>query len=495
MAQWAHSTNAYAEPDDATQRPPPGTRLDQILADLKARPRPHLREPEALDNRNVTPLNTPFRTEFQTLQASIDQLADRMDSHRLAEAIAALSDKVATLHADRSLGEAEMRLLRSIRRSLDDLIYQMSLTGTDAQPAQAAPAPHAAAANPVQETPPVFGRRPTRPAGPRPLPGQIGVPRLEPARLPLAGSPGGKLWPGSQFLSRHPLASVAAAVTIALLLAQGMTQFSPKLSDITGSIREAARGTPSTALPTAPPSNLPQKQDYAGVYVPAPQPVPASPAIPAPVPMAAPPAAMPAPSLTTTVTAARPTEEVSGIAAYQAGVRLADGPARDFRGALVLFEKAGDMPAAQFRLALLYERGQGAPKNPALARALYQRAAERGHVRAMHNLGVLYADGPDGKPDYALAAEWFRRAADYGLRDSQYNLATLTARGLGVEKKPVAAYSWFSLAAAQGDAEAARQRDEIGKSMDAGSLRAAKAVTEAFRAKTPDPTVNQIAVN
>jgi len=31
--------------------------------------------------------------------------------------------------------------------------------------------------------------------------------------------------------------------------------------------------------------------------------------------------------------------------------------------------------------------------------------------------------------------------------------------------------------------------------MDAGSLRAAKAVTDAFRAKTPDPAVNQIAVN
>lgn len=523
MAHWASSADAYAEPYDSPSRQPAGTRLDQILADLKARPRPHLREPEAFDHRNVTPLNTPFRTEFQTLQASIDQLADRMDSHRLAEAIAELSDKVATLHADRSLGDAEMRLLRSIRRSLDDLIYQMSLTGSDGQHQQPATAPPIAPSNPAPEAAPVFGRRSTRPAGPRPLPGQIGVPHLEPARSMIAGLSGGKTWqgektwsgekawsgektwqgektwigekawPGSQFLSRHPLASVAAAVTIALLLAQGMTQFAPKLSDITGSIRESTRSTPLPAAPT----QTPHKQEYAGVYVPVPPPAPEQSfaTAPAPIPVTAPPPA-PAASQPAIVTAARPpAEDVRGIAAYQAGVRLADGPARDFRGAMALFEKAGDMPAAQFRLALLYERGQGAPKNPALARALYQRAAEKGHVRAMHNLGVLYADGPDGKPDYALAAEWFRRAADYGLRDSQYNLATLTARGLGVEKKPVAAYSWFSLAAAQGDADAARQRDEIGKSMDAGSLRAAKAVTEAFRAKTPDPTVNQIAVN
>jgi localization factor PodJL len=406
---------------------------------------------------------------------------------------------VATLHADRSLGDAEMRLLRSIRRSLDDLIYQMSLTGSEGQHQQPATAPQIAPSNPAPEAAPVFGRRSTRPAGPRPLPGQIGVPHLEPARSMIAGLSGGKTWPGektwsgSQFLSRHPLASVAAAVTIALLLAQGMTQFAPKLSDITGSIRESTRSTPLPAAPT----QTPHKQEYAGVYVPVPPPAPEQSfaTAPAPIPVTAPPPA-PAASQPAIVTAARPpAEDVRGIAAYQAGVRLADGPARDFRGAMALFEKAGDMPAAQFRLALLYERGQGAPKNPALARALYQRAAEKGHVRAMHNLGVLYADGPDGKPDYALAAEWFRRAADYGLRDSQYNLATLTARGLGVEKKPVAAYSWFSLAAAQGDADAARQRDEIGKSMDAGSLRAAKAVTEAFRAKTPDPTVNQIAVN
>ena len=492
MAQWANSTNAYAEPYDSPHRPEPGTRLDQILADLKARPRPHLREPEPLDHRNVTPLNTPFRTEFQTLQDSIDQLADRMDSHRLTEAIADLSDKIATLHADRSLGEAEMRLLRSIRRSLDDLIYQMNLTGTEPETAPSARAPAPA---PVAEPPPAFGRRAARPAGPRPLPGQIGVPRLEPARPPHAGLRGGKTWPGSQFVSRHPLTSVAAAVTIAVVLAQSVTQFSPKLTDITGSIRQGTRASAPPAPQGAAPVPSPQRQDYVGVYAPAAQPSPVPAYAAAPVPVATPISAPPVAAQPATMTAARPMDDVSGIAAYQAGVRLADGPARDFRGAIVLFEKAGDMPAAQFRLALLYERGQGTPKNPALARALYQRAAEKGHVRAMHNLGVLYADGPDGKPDYALAAEWFRRAADYGLRDSQYNLATLTARGLGVEKKPVAAYSWFALAAAQGDAEAARQRDEIAKTMDAGSLRAGKAVTDAFRAKTPDPAVNQIAVN
>ncbi|MFZ9632550.1 MAG: hypothetical protein ACO3EK_01665, partial [Alphaproteobacteria bacterium] len=62
----------------------------------------------------------------------------------------------------------------------------------------------------------------------------------------------------------------------------------------------------------------------------------------------------------------------------------------------------------------------------------HKRAAERGHVRAMHNLAVLIAEGAAGKPDYGTAAQWFRSAAEHGVRDSQYNFAILNARGLGV---------------------------------------------------------------
>lgn len=486
MAQWANSNHAFSEPyAPSPPHPAAGTRLDQILADLKARPRPHMPDDEDGHHRNVTPLNTPFRSEFQSLHASIAQLADRMDSHRLTEAIAELSEKIANLNADRSLGEAELRLLRSIRRSLDDLIYHMNLTGTDAQAALAQPAPQRPLPA-APEAPPVFGRRGVVPSAPRPLPGQIAAPQLEP-RHPIP-HPIVRSWPGSQFISRHPLASVAAAAVLALMLAQSMTQFLPRISDITGSVRLTPRAPAPLERPDQTAAYAPAP---AAAPAPAPVYVPTAPATASSLPISTPvPQAAPA-----IVTASRPADDVGGAAAYQAGVRLADGPARDIRGAIALFEKAGDMPAAQFRLALIYERGQGVPKNSTLARTLYQRAAEKGHVRAMHNLGVLYADGPDGKPDYALAAEWFRRAADYGLRDSQYNLATLTARGLGIEKKPIAAYSWYALAAAQGDAEAARQRDEIAKTLDAGSLRAAKAMTDGFRAKTPDPAVNLIATN
>lgn len=435
---------------------------------------------------NVTPLQTPFRAEIQSLQASIDQLADKMDSQHLLGAIAALSDKVDSIHAARSLGEAEMRLLRSIRRSLDDLLYQMNVSQVEQTEPQPAPAPAPA------EAPPVFGRRRPAEQPARQAPGPIEAPIVE-NRFVRRAEDASKPWPGSRFIRQYPLASVASAATLAILLAQGVTQFTPKVGDVTGSIRQTIAPAPSRPKPaplaeTAPPAPA---QTVAAARN---EPVPQQPNPPvlsyAPPPgVVVPPPAQPTPVVN------RSSEDTGGLSAYQAGVRLADGPARDYRGAIQMFEKAGDIPAAQFRLALLYERGQGTAKNPGLARSLYQRAAEKGHVRAMHNLGVLYADGIDGKPDYASAAEWFRRAAEYGLRDSEYNLATLTARGLGVEKKPAAAYTWFALAAAQGDADAARQRDEIGRTLDAATLKSAKAAAENFRPKPADPVINQTAAN
>ena len=91
------------------------------------------------------------------------------------------------------------------------------------------------------------------------------------------------------------------------------------------------------------------------------------------------------------------------------------------------------------------------PRDLALARTWYERAAAAGNSQAMHNLGVLHAEGAAGKPDYAGAIRWFREASEHGVRDSQYNLAILLARGVGSRQDLPQAYQWFALAAAQGD--------------------------------------------
>lgn len=141
--------------------------------------------------------------------------------------------------------------------------------------------------------------------------------------------------------------------------------------------------------------------------------------------------------------------------------------------------KAGLTPAL-LALGSVYEKGVGVAKDPQRARAYYFEAARKGSAKAMHNLAVLYAHGAGGRPDQAAAAEWFRKAAMHGVNDSQFNLAVLYERGAGVEQNAAEAYKWYALAARQGDAGAARKRDEIARQFDAHSLAAMNMAIEAF---------------
>jgi localization factor PodJL len=175
-------------------------------------------------------------------------------------------------------------------------------------------------------------------------------------------------------------------------------------------------------------------------------------------------------------------------AEYEIAQRYADGHGvfKDLTAAAQWFERAAKqgMAQAQFRLGGQYEKGLGVKKDIEAARRLYTEAAEAGHAKAMHNLAVLYAEGSAGKPDYQTAARWFRKAADYGVVDSQYNLGILYARGIGVTANPTEAYKWFALASRNGDADAAKKRDEVGKRLDPKSLALATAAVQAWSAAT-----------
>ena len=179
-------------------------------------------------------------------------------------------------------------------------------------------------------------------------------------------------------------------------------------------------------------------------------------------------------------------------AQYDLAVRYADS-ARDYKNAAQWFEKsaAKGVAPAQYRLGVLYERGLGVERDTAQARQWYQRAADRGNARAMHNLAVLLADG-GGKPEYADAAIWFRKASELGVKDSQFNLAILYARGMGVAQDFVESYAWFAAAAAQGDADAAKKRDEVASRLDPANLARARDTAAAFKARQPDQDANEV---
>ncbi len=183
-------------------------------------------------------------------------------------------------------------------------------------------------------------------------------------------------------------------------------------------------------------------------------------------------------------------------AQYELGERLFEGRGlpQDQHAAALWFERAASLglAPAQFRIGALYQKGIGVERDAAAAKRWYAKAAEAGNARAAHNLAVMNAEPLDEKPDYVEAAKWFRRAAELGVRDSQYNLAVLYARGLGVEQDFRKSWLWFSLAATQGDADAAKKRDEVAAKMDPAELATAADELAKFKVATPDPAANDV---
>ena len=84
------------------------------------------------------------------------------------------------------------------------------------------------------------------------------------------------------------------------------------------------------------------------------------------------------------------------------------------------------------------------------------------------------------------------QGGEFGVRDSQYNLAILYARGLGVGQDLRQSWMWFSLAAQQGDADAAKKRDEVAAKMDPVSLADAAEALAKFKPLKPDPAANEV---
>ncbi len=106
--------------------------------------------------------------------------------------------------------------------------------------------------------------------------------------------------------------------------------------------------------------------------------------------------------------------------------------------------------AAQYRLGLMCESGQGVTQNYVRAAEWYRRAAKQGHASACNNLGVLYKEGKGVRQDYAKAAEWYQKAADKGLDVAQYNLGVRYYEGQGVKQDYAQAMEYFQKAAERG---------------------------------------------
>ncbi len=145
---------------------------------------------------------------------------------------------------------------------------------------------------------------------------------------------------------------------------------------------------------------------------------------------------------------------------------------------------------AQYRLAKLYERGEGVQADLAMARQWTERAAAAGNRRAMHDLGVYFARGEGAPLDEAAAFRWFRQAAELGVADSQYNLGILYQQGRGVNASASEALFWFLVAARQGDQDASTRAIALEAQLTQAQVGQARARAEAFRPRAASAIAN-----
>lgn len=159
---------------------------------------------------------------------------------------------------------------------------------------------------------------------------------------------------------------------------------------------------------------------------------------------------------------------------------------------VTLLRRAADrgFPMAQYRLAKLYERGEGVPADLAVARQWTERAAAAGNRRAMHDLGVYFARGEGAPLDEGAAFRWFRQAAELGVADSQYNLGVLYQQGRGVNASASEALFWFLVAARQGDQDAAARATAVEATLPQIQVEQARARAQAFRPRAASAVAN-----
>ena len=131
-----------------------------------------------------------------------------------------------------------------------------------------------------------------------------------------------------------------------------------------------------------------------------------------------------------------------GKAAYDRG---------DFGKAYKKFKPLADrgLAEAQNILGLMYQAGQGVPKDYGEAVKWFRKAAEQGFPPAQRELGGLYANGQGVPQDYAEAVKWFRKAAEQGDDEAQFELGWAYVDGNSVPQGYAEAVKWFRKAAAR----------------------------------------------
>lgn len=110
--------------------------------------------------------------------------------------------------------------------------------------------------------------------------------------------------------------------------------------------------------------------------------------------------------------------------------------------------------AAQFKLALAYEKGDGVPQDPGKAFEWCKKSADQGNADGETELGVMYRLGEGVGEDRQLAVQWYEKASRQGNARAMFNLGAAYYNGDGVPIDDSLSYAWFVLAKEAGSPEA-----------------------------------------
>lgn len=114
----------------------------------------------------------------------------------------------------------------------------------------------------------------------------------------------------------------------------------------------------------------------------------------------------------------------------------------------------------QYKLALMFEKGNGVKKSVAKAFRWYEKSAEQGHDKAIFKVGLSYLQGNGVKKSYQKALKWFKTAGNKGNVRAFYYLGSMFAKGQGVEKNLNQSLEWY-IKADKGDYPLANERIKL----------------------------------
>ena len=140
---------------------------------------------------------------------------------------------------------------------------------------------------------------------------------------------------------------------------------------------------------------------------------------------------------------------------------------------------------AQYKLGVMYAKGEGVPRDDAGAVRWFRRAAGQRDAEAQAVLGAMYEQGRGVQQSIAEAVRWYRRAAGRGYDEAKLRLGLLHERGRGVPRDTVRAYKWYySLAASASNVTVRRDAvvnmRRVGRRMTQGAVARAEQLARAW---------------